>query len=529
MGNNPDQPIDTGSKKGIGSRGFIVGGLTGCSRVLGLLRTIAESTFLGAGAKPIADAFFLAFRVPNFFRRLTAEGAFAQAFIPVLAQFQETGSREELEEFIQVVAGNFGVVLLVACVLGSLFAPAFITIFTVGSTSSWLADGRFDLATGLLVVMFPYLGLISFTAFLGSILNSFDRFFVPAFVPVILNIAMICAMLFGGAWFEERAFALAWAVIVAGIIQLLWHFPSLVKLRLLKVPKINWRLPGVSQMLKLFGPAVFAASVGQINILVGTQIAASLDRGSVSWLYYADRLIELPVGMIAIALQTVMLPNISKLHNRGNQIGFRRNLEWGAQVGVILGLPAAVGLFVLATPLTATLFLGGEFTGNDVEMVALALKAFAVGVLPLMLVKIFAPGFFAKKDTKTPFYYATISVVVNIVVSLCLFKLFHHVGIAIATSVAAIVHTALLVSGLIRRGDFAFSHAFLKVCLQVAIASTFMVGVLQFLSPPDSLWLEFSIWVRIMRIVLLVTVGMASYFVVGLLLGLRPRQLTGPS
>ena len=321
---------------------------------------MAESKFLGASATPIADAFFLAFRVPNFFRRLTAEGAFAQAFIPVLAQFQETGTREELEEFVQVVAGNFGLVLLVVCVLGSVFAPAFITIFTVGSTPAWVADGRFNLATGLLVVMFPYLGLISFTAFLGSVLNSFDRFFVPAFVPVILNIAMICAMLFGTTWFAELAYALAWAVIVAGVIQILWHFPSLASLRLLKVPKINWRLPGVTQMLKLFGPAVFAASVGQINILVGTQIAASLVMGSVAWLYYADRLIELPVGMIAIALQTVILPSISKLHNRGDQIGFRRHLSWGAEVGIILGLPAAVGLFVLATPLTATLFLRGR-------------------------------------------------------------------------------------------------------------------------------------------------------------------------
>ena len=529
MERDPNQPVDTETNQGIGSRGFVVGSLTGCSRVLGLLRTMAESTFLGAGAKPIADAFFLAFRVPNFFRRLTAEGAFAQAFIPVLTQIQETGTQEELEEFVQVVAGNFGLVLLVLCVLGSVFAPAFITIFTVGSSSTWLADGRFDLASGLLVVMFPYLGLISFTAFLGSILNSFDRFFVPAFVPVLLNIAMICAMLFGAAWFEERAYALAWAVIIAGVIQLFWHFPSLAKLGLLKVPKINWRLPSVTQMLKLFGPAMFSASVGQINILIGSQIAASLVLGSVSWLYYADRLIELPVGMIAIALQTVILPSISKLHNRGDYAGFRRNLLWGAQVGVMLGLPAAVGLFVLAVPLTATLFFGGEFTWVDVEKVAVALRAFALGVLPLMLVKIFAPGFFAKKDTKTPFYYATISVGVNIFVGLSLFKFIGHVGIAIATTIAAYVHAILLLSGLIRRGDFKISHTLVKVCLQVAIASASMLAVLYVLSPADNLWLEFSTWVRIMWLVLLVGAGMVSYFVVGLLLGLRPRQLIGPS
>ncbi|MXZ44087.1 MAG: murein biosynthesis integral membrane protein MurJ [Gammaproteobacteria bacterium] len=532
----PNQPIETGDRKGIGSRGFVVGSLTGCSRVLGLLRTVAESAVLGAGAKPIADAFFLAFRVPNFFRRLTAEGAFAQAFIPVLAQFQETGTREELEEFVRVVAGNFGVVLLVVCVLGSVFAPALITVFTVGSTSSWVADGRFDLASGLLVVMFPYLGLISFTAFLGSVLNSFNRFFVPAFIPVILNVAMICAMLFGTTWFAERAYALAWAVILAGVIQLLWHFPSLVSLRLLKLPKVNWRLPGFTQMMKLFGPAVFAASVGQINILVGTQIAASLVIGSVSWLYYADRLIELPVGMIAIALQTVILPSIYKLHNRGDQEGFRSHLSWGAQVGIILGLPAAVGLFVLSTPLTATLFhrppgfpFGTEFIWEDVEKVAVALRAFAVGVVPLMLVKIFAPGFFAKKDTKTPFYYASISVAVNIVVSLLLFKFIHHVGIAIATTVAAIVHATLLMSGLMRRGDFKISHSIVKVCVQTSIACACMVIVLHFLRPLDSLWVDFSMWSRIVWLLVLVGAGMVTYFVVGLAVGLRPRQLTGPN
>lgn len=524
----PNQTEDPKQKKGIGSQGFVVGSLTGCSRVLGLLRTIAESKFLGAGATPIADAFFLAFRIPNFFRRLTAEGAFAQAFIPVLAQFQETGSREELEEFVRVVAGNFGLLLMVLCVLGSVFAPSLITIFTIGSTASWVADGRFDLATGLLVVMFPYLGLISFTAFLGSLLNSFDRFFVPAFVPVILNIAMIVAMLFGSSWFEERAYALAWAVIVAGMIQLLWHFPSLARLRLLEVPKINWRLPGVHQMLKLFGPAVFSASVGQINILIGTQIAASLVLGSVSWLYYADRLIELPVGMIAIALQTVILPNIAKLHNRDDTVGFRRNLMWGAEVGIMLGLPAAVGLFVLAVPLTATLFFRGEFTGTDVEMVAIALRGFAIGVVPLMLVKIFAPGYFAKKDTKTPFYYAAISVGVNIVVSLCLFKFLHHLGIAIATTVAAFVHALLLWSGLVRRGDFSFASQFFLTCLKVVIACICMVALLHFLAPADDLWLVFSTWVRVMWLVLLVGGGMLSFFVVGLLLGLRPQQLTGP-
>ena len=238
--------------------------------------------------------------------------------------------------------------------------------------------------------------------------------------------------------FEQPVFALAWAVIVAGVMQFAFHMPSLASLKLLRLPKINWRSEGTRRVLKILGPAVYAASAGQINVLVGTILASQLVVGSVSWLYYADRLIELPVGMIAIAIQTVILPNLSKLHQREDLGGYRKSLAWGVHVGVYIGIPATAGLCCISIPLISTLFFHGEFDSDAVFKVSYALQAFGIGVLPLMLVRILAPGYYARQDTLTPFKYASISVGINILVSLSLFKLIGHIGIALATSVRCV-------------------------------------------------------------------------------------------
>ena len=480
------------------------------------------SSFFGAGH--IADAFFVAFRIPNFFRRLLAEGAFAQAFVPVLSEFQERRNREELERFVQAVAGNFGVVLIALCVIGVILAPVLVTVFTLGG---WRGDARQELATGLLRIMFPYLGLISLTAFVGAILNSFGRFSVPAFTPILLNIALIAGGLYGGRTFEQPVYALAWAVVIAGVLQFAFHMPSLAALKLLKFPRIDWRSDGTRRMLRLLVPAVYAASAGQINILVGTILAASLAVGSVSWLYYADRLIELPVGMIAIAIQTVILPNLSKLHSRDDLEGFRNSLGWGVRVAILMGAPATVGLCCISVPLVATLFFRGEFEVQDIHMVAIALQAFAVGVLPLMLVRVAAPGFYARHDAKTPFKYASIGVAVNIAVSLCLFKLIGHVGIAIATSVAAIVQCILLMQGLAKRGDLIWNRSLSMTCIQTACACAGMAIVLAVLAPRGEFWQVASEWSRIWWTSLLLGAGVLSYFVVLFLLGVRIRHFQG--
>ncbi len=521
MANDRDREIELDSKS-LGQRGITVAALTGSSRVLGLARDVVLSSFFGAGL--IADAFFVAFRIPNFFRRLLAEGAFSQAFIPVLSDYQEKRSREELEEFVRTVAGNFGVVLTAICVLGVLLAPVFVLLFTLGA---WQGDDRHDLASGLLRIMFPYLGLISFTAFLGAILNSFNRFAVPAFTPVLLNVALIAGALAGSHVFDQPVFALAWAVILAGVLQFAFHMPSLASLRLLRLPKINWRSDGTRRVLKILGPAVYAASAGQINILVGTILASQLIVGSVSWLYYADRLIELPVGMIAIAIQTVILPNLSKLHQREDIGGYQASLAWGVHVGIYVGVPATAGLCCISVPLIATLFFHGEFDSDAVFKVSYALQAFGIGVLPLMLVRILAPGYYARHDTVTPFKYASISVGINILVSLSLFKLIGHVGIALATSIAAFAQALLLFRGLVGRGDILIDKQLGRVVLQSVIACVGMVIVLLTLVPSDEFWLSTTIWARVGWLGLLIASGMAAYFLILVLAGVRPRHLLG--
>ncbi len=504
----------------LAGRSLTVATLTGSSRVLGLLRDVVFSSFFGAGH--VADAFFVAFRIPNFFRRLLAEGAFAQAFVPVLSDIQEKQAREEVELFVRTVAGNFGVVLVAICVVGVLLAPVLVITFTLGA---WQDDPRQALASDLLRIMFPYLGLISFTAFAGAILNSFNRFSVPAFTPILLNVALIAGALAGARTLDNPVYSLAWAVIIAGVLQFAVHMPSLATLKLLRLPRIDWKAEGTKRLLRLLGPAVYAASAGQINILIGTILAAQLVVGSVSWLYYADRLIELPVGMIAIAIQTVVLPRLSRLHSKGADSEFRSSLAWGVHIGILLGLPATVGLCMIATPLVSTLFFHGAFTTDDVRMTAIALQAFAVGLLPLMLVKIAAPGFYGRQDTATPFKYATIGIAVNIVVSLCLFRLIGHIGIALATSIAAIVHSLLLLWGLARRSDMELNRELVVVCLQATAGCIAMACVVYLLSPDVDYWLTTGVMQRIGWLSLLMSAALASYFVVLLAVGVRPLKL----
>lgn len=521
MVNDSGREIELNSKS-LGQKGITVAALTGSSRILGLARDVVLSSFFGAGI--VADAFFVAFRVPNFFRRLLAEGAFSQAFIPVLSDYQEKRSREELEKFVQTIAGNFSVVLIAISILGVVLAPVFVLLFTLGA---WQGDSRHGLATGLLRIMFPYLGLISFTAFLGAILNSFNRFAVPAFTPVLLNVALIAGALAGAHGFDQPVFALAWAVILGGVMQFAFHMPSLAGLKLLRLPKINWRSEGTRRVLKILGPAVYAASAGQVNILVGTILASQLVVGSVSWLYYADRLIELPVGMIAIAIQTVILPNLAKLHQREDFEGYRASLAWGVHVGIYLGIPASAGLCCISVPLISTLFFHGEFDSDAVFKVSYALQAFGVGVLPLMLVRILVPGYYARHDTVTPFKYASVSVGTNILVSLCLFKLIGHVGLAVATSVAAFVQAGLLIGGLASRGDVLIDRKVGRVLAQASGACVAMVIVLALVNPSNEFWLFATVWARIGWLGILIFAGMGTYSLVLLLTGVRVQHLMG--
>lgn len=503
----------------VAAQGGVVGAMTVLSRLSGFARDVALSHLLGAGAA--ADVFFVAFRAPNFFRRLFAEGAFAQGFVPVLAGYRARGDGSVLRAFVAAMGGNLATVVIAASIVGVIAAPIVVFVFAPG----FAGDARFDLATDMVRITFPYLAFISLTAFAGSLLNSAQRYAVPAFTPVLLNATLIAAALVAAPAFDEPAIALAWGVLVAGAAQLLFQLPWLRRVELLVSPKPNWKHPGARQVGRLLIPAALSASAGQVNILIGGILASMLVTGSVSWLYYADRLMELPIGIVAVALGTVLLPNLSRLHAAGNVEGFRTALDWGMRAGVLLGLPAAAGLYVLATPIVATVFLHGEMRATDVLMASAALKAFAIGLLPLVLTKVAAPGYFARRDTATPMRYFTASVVVNIVGSLSLIAWLGHVGIALATSLAATVHAGLLIRGLAVRGDCRLGRRLLRCLIASLVATALMVLALEVLVAGASYWLAAPVWERAGQLALIVLGGGALYAIVTLALGVRPGDL----
>lgn len=504
----------------LAGKGLGVASLTGLSRVAGLARDIVVSYFLGAG--PIADAFFVAFKIPNFFRRLFAEGAFQQAFIPLLSDYRENYTQSELQEFVRTVAGNFAFVLLGLSFVGVLLAQQLIDLFTL---RAWVGEPRYEVAIDLLRVMFPYLGLISLTAFAGSILNSYQRFAITAGAPLILSVCIIIGAVWAAMLAGEVAYAMALGVLTAGFLQLLVHLPTLMRLNLLQLPRLSFAHEGVRRMLRLIVPGVYAASAGQINILVGTILCAQLTVGTVSWFYYADRLIQLPMALLAIALQTILLPNLARLHRMNDREQFNATIDWGVRIGVLLGLPASVALYYLAKPILATIFLRGSFEITDVEMTAIALQAFSIGLVPMVLTRVFGPGYFAREDMHTPFVYATVGVGVNIGVSLSLFWWLGLLGIAYATTIAAFVHCYLLTTGLIRNGHYQPSRSLWRFVIASVGGCVVMVVALAYLNLDFMQWVESSEWRRVGRMVLMVIGGVAVYAGIALICGIRPRHV----
>ncbi|MCB1683016.1 MAG: murein biosynthesis integral membrane protein MurJ [Pseudomonadales bacterium] len=514
-------PETTGPGPGqnVARQGSVVSAMTLISRISGFLRDVVLSNFFGAGA--IADAFFVAFRIPNFFRRLFAEGAFNQAFVPVLARYRE-GGREELTTFIRIMSGNLALVLLGVVLAGVLLAPGLITLFAPGFIGD---DERFSLATVMVRITFPYLGLISLTAFAGALFNSHHRYAIPAFTPVLLNLSLMSAALFATSLFATPVFALAWGVFFAGVAQLLFQLPGLRRLGLLHLPKVDFRHEGVRRVGRLLVPAIFAASASQINTLIDTMLASTLITGSISWLYYADRLLELPIGLVAVALGTVLLPNLSRLDSSADLAGFRATLDWGIRVGLFLGVPAAVALYVLALPLIAGIFLHGALSVIDARMAALALQAFAVGLLPMVLVKVLAPAFFARQDTMTPFRIARLAIGVNILLNLALFRILGHVGLALATSVSAWVNALLLWRTLAAEGRLELSRTTRIALARCGLAALTMAGGLVWLIPESGQFLTMSVLERGVWLGLAVVGGAAIYVLTHLLTGSRPAEL----
>lgn len=497
-----------------------VGGYTLISRVLGFVRDLVVARVFGADAA--TDAFFVAFRIPNLMRRLFAEGAFAMAFVPVLSEYREQRSAAELKRFVDDVTGTLGLVLLVVTALGILAAPWLVLAFAPGFTD---APGQQLLATDMLRLTFPYLLFISLTALAGGILNTFGNFGVPAFTPVLLNLSLIGCAFWLAPQLDRPIVALAWGVLLAGVAQLAFQWPFLARLGLLPRPRFSTRDPGVWRILRLMGPALLGVSVGQINMLVSTLLASFLAAGSISWLYYSDRLMEFPLGIIGVALGTVILPRLSREHSTDAPRAFSATLDWGLRWVLILGVPAALGLLVLAGPLFATLFLSDAFTAADVRSAAASLMAYAPGVLGFLGIKVLAPGYYARQHMRVPVRVAVIAMLTNMALSLALMRPLGHVGLALATSLAALLNAGLLLRGLLQDGVYRPERGWTRLLIQGLGAGLVMSSVLYLGCPATDLWTTLGTGERVMQLFGWIGAGALAYGLTLLALGLRPRHL----
>ncbi|SFC27848.1 putative peptidoglycan lipid II flippase [Marinospirillum celere] len=517
---SPEESAKIRSKRGLLGSGLLVSAMTFLSRILGLVRDIVIATLVGAGGS--ADAFFVAFKIPNFLRRLFAEGAFNQAFVPVLAEYSEKQSRAEVRRLNNAVAGCLGLSLVALSALAVLAAPLLVWVFAPGFASD---PEKQALTVDMLRITFPYLLLISLTAFAGSILNTYSRFAVPAFTPVLLNVSLIASAIFLSSWAGSSAEALAWGVLIAGIVQLAFQLPFLAREGLLPVPLPDWKHSGVRRILKLMAPALFGVSVSQINLLLDTLLASLLVDGSVGWLYYADRLVELPLGVFGIAIATVILPSLSRQHASEDKEKFSQLLDWSVRMVLLLGLPASLALILLAEPLLITLFQHGAMTAYDVEMAALALRAYALGLLAFMLIKVLAPGYFARQNTRTPVRIAIKAMVANMVFNLILIIPLAHAGLALATAASAFLNAGLLAQGLRKEGVLHWTPGWGRYGLQLAFALLLLIGLILGLSPSSAVWLDWGIAERILRLSLIVVLGAGLYGLALLVAGIRMRHL----
>ena len=501
----------------------IVSMMTFLSRILGFIRDIVIARLFGAGLG--ADVFFVAFKIPNFLRRLFAEGAFSQAFIPVLAEYRERGDKD-LKQLIANTSGTLAGILFAITALGVLAAPILIMVFAPGFIDN---PHKLNLAGDLLKITFPYLFFISLTALAGSILNSFGKFAVPAFTPVFLNLSLIGCAVWLSPHLAEPVTALAWGVFIGGIVQLLFQVPFLLKLGQLPKPRWGWKDSGVQKILKLMIPAMFGVSVAQINLLLDTLLASFLVTGSISWLYYSDRLVEFPLGVFGIALSTVILPSLSKKHASDSKAEFSHTIDWALRWVFIIATPAAIGLIWLAEPLLVTLFQYGEFSPQDAHNASLSLMAYGLGLLPFIFIKVLAPGYFARQDTKTPVKIGIIAMVTNMVLNIILMMHYAHVGLALATSLSAMLNAGLLYMGLRKRGVYQPDVGWGKFLFKLLLPNGCLLLLLFWLTPDSVAWLDGTVWQRFGMLFGLIAAAMAIYFTLLAIVGIHIKALLKPN
>ena len=496
-----------------------ISSMTLLSRILGFVRDAIIARSFGAGI--YTDAFFVAFKIPNLLRRLFAEGAFAQAFVPILAEYKNRRGHDDTRLLVDHVATLLFIALIIVTAIGVIAAPAVVYISAPGFADS---PDKFAVTVHMLRIIFPYILLISLVSLAGGILNTYSRFAVPAFTPVLLNVAMIAATLWLAPHFNPPAIALAWGVALGGILQLALQLPFLHRLGLLPRFRFSWHDEGVWRVLKLMGPAVFGVSIAQLSLLINTIFASFLATGSVSWLYYADRLMEFPTGMLGVALGTILLPSLAKHYADNDPSQYSQLLDWGLRLTLLLALPAAAALAVLALPLISTLFLYGHFSVNDVWMTRQALMAYSLGLLGLIMIKILAPGFYARQNIKTPVKIAIITLGATQIMNLMFVWKLQHAGLALAIGLGACLNAGLLLWKLRSQGIFQPQPGWYAFMFRIGTATAVMALLLWWGMGTDADWLQAHFSQRIIHLSGLVALGATGYFGTLRLFGIRARQ-----
>ncbi|BDF93613.1 putative lipid II flippase MurJ [Pseudoalteromonas sp. KAN5] len=511
--------------KGLFRSGMIVSCMTMISRILGLVRDAVVANLLGASAA--ADVFLFANRIPNFLRRLFAEGAFAQAFVPVLSEIKEQQGDDKVRLFVAQAAGTLGTILLVVTLIGVIASPVIAALFGTGWFIEWWQGGpdseKFELASSLLKLTFPYLFFVSLVALSGAVMNVYNRFAVAAFTPVLLNISIITCAIFLHDKFSVGAYALAIGVFIGGVVQLLFQLPFLYRAKMLSKPRWAWQDDNVKKVRKLMLPALFGVSISQINLLLDTMIASLLMTGSIAWLYYSDRLIEFPLGLFGIGIATVILPALSKLHSSKKSSDFQHTLDWGVRFVIFLGLPAMVGLMIISPLIISVLFDHGAFKDGDidhVQAVSFGVMAYSVGLVSFMLIKVLAPGFYARQDTKTPVRIGIITLILNMVFNIMLAPFIGYLGLALATSMSASCNAYLLYRQLNKEQVYTFSR-FSLLFTGKCVAAALLMGTTVWYVATQFLWQQWHFSEQVVLLMGLLALAGVVYFLALFLLGVR--------
>lgn len=498
-----------------------ISGLTLISRILAFARDVLIARVFGAGMA--TDAFFVAFKLPNLLRRLFAEGAFSQAFVPIFGEYKNRRGDEETKLLVDHVVTMLAIILFFVTLIGIIAAPMLVYL----SAPGFVKDAeKFALTVQLLRVTSPYIFFISLVAVAAAILNTYNKFWVPAFAPILLNICFIGGALWLAPYCDPPVMALAWAVFVAGFVQLAFQVPFLKKINMLPSLRFSWTDTGMRRVIRQMGPAIFGVSIAQISLIINTIFASFLAAGSVSWLYYADRLMEFPSGVLGAALGTILLPSLSKCHAGNDTTEYSKLLDWGLRLTFLLALPSALALGMISVPLLATFFQRGAFMASDVLMTSHALIGYSIGLIGMILVKILAPGFYARQDIKTPVKIGIATLVATQLMNALFIGWIAHAGLALSIGLGACLNSAILFYFLRKKGIYQPEPGWLVYFIKLSVAMLALALALWFGMGTQESWLSGSGWTRIMRLTGLVAGGVFIYFAVLAVLGFRPRDFS---